>query len=79
MATQQVYDGEIITPLPIILAKVVLVIVVGGGPAGCATALALHRIDPPRSVLLIDDADPAAFKVKVVIGHSPLCCLNTGL
>lgn len=70
MATQQVYDGEILTPLPTSLSKVVSVIIVGGGPAGCATALALHRIDQPRSVLLIDDADPAVFKVMAII-HSP--------
>ena len=65
MATPQVYDSEIITLLltASILSKVVSVIIVGGGPAGCATALALHRSDPHHSVLLIDDADPAAFKV----------------
>jgi len=82
MATQQVYDREIITLLHTtnILSKVVSVIIVGGGPAGCATALALQRIDPHRSVLLIDDADPAAFKVmRGCEPFSSFCCLNTGL
>lgn len=48
-----------------ITSNFVPVIIAGGGPAGCATALALHRIDSLRSVLLIDDSDPAIFKVVI--------------
>jgi flavin-dependent dehydrogenase len=80
MATQQVYDGKIVAPglaIMSIISKVVSVIIVGGAPAGCATALALHRIDSPRSVLVIDDADPAMF--KVVIRRPSFHCLNTRL
>ncbi|EKM50628.1 uncharacterized protein PHACADRAFT_188170 [Phanerochaete carnosa HHB-10118-sp] len=41
------------------------VVIVGAGPAGCATALALARNDPSTSlrVLLLDDADPTAYKI----------------
>ncbi|OJT12854.1 hypothetical protein TRAPUB_10551 [Trametes pubescens] len=41
------------------------VIIVGGGPAGCATALSIARHDTPNQfrILVIDDADPDAFKV----------------
>ncbi|EIW65208.1 FAD/NAD-P-binding domain-containing protein [Trametes versicolor FP-101664 SS1] len=42
-----------------------LVIILGGGPAGCATALSIARHDTSNQlrVLVIDDADPDAFKV----------------
>jgi flavin-dependent dehydrogenase len=41
------------------------VIIVGGGPAGCATALSLLNRSPgyETSVLLVDDADPTSFKI----------------
>ncbi|THG95224.1 hypothetical protein EW026_g6394 [Hermanssonia centrifuga] len=39
------------------------VIIVGGGPAGCATALSLVRSKPDASFLLVDDADPSKFKI----------------
>ncbi|TBU30802.1 hypothetical protein BD311DRAFT_658188 [Dichomitus squalens] len=41
------------------------VIIVGGGPAGCATALSIARRTPEGSVriLIIDDADPSAYKI----------------
>ncbi|KAI0641123.1 hypothetical protein C8Q79DRAFT_919950, partial [Trametes meyenii] len=41
------------------------VVIVGGGPAGCATALSLVRHDPSNRlrILVIDDADPSAFKI----------------
>ncbi|KAI9511268.1 hypothetical protein F5148DRAFT_374642 [Russula earlei] len=38
------------------------VIVLGGGPAGCATALALLK-HSDASFLVVDNADPSAFKV----------------
>ncbi|KXN82814.1 Putative FAD-dependent oxidoreductase LodB [Leucoagaricus sp. SymC.cos] len=47
----------------------ILVIIVGGGPAGCAAALALNRTDGTHSFVLIDDSDPAAF--KVMFSYSP--------
>ncbi|GJE98566.1 FAD/NAD(P)-binding domain-containing protein [Phanerochaete sordida] len=41
------------------------VIVVGGGPAGCATALSLTKNDAPAGlrVLVLDDAEQNAFKI----------------
>ncbi|PCH38723.1 FAD/NAD(P)-binding domain-containing protein [Wolfiporia cocos MD-104 SS10] len=36
---------------------------VGGGPAGCATALALCRSNPCVSFLLLDDANLTSFKI----------------
>ncbi|OSX57524.1 hypothetical protein POSPLADRAFT_1036953 [Postia placenta MAD-698-R-SB12] len=39
------------------------VIIVGGGPAGCAAALSLRKSNPDVTTLLLDDADPAAFKI----------------
>ncbi|TFK74272.1 FAD/NAD(P)-binding domain-containing protein [Pluteus cervinus] len=39
------------------------VIIVGGGPAGCAVALGLERANPSASFLLIDDTDPKTFKI----------------
>ena len=68
--TTPVYDGETITCLQHVVFQVlqILVVVVGGGPAGCTTALALKRFDPTRSFLLIDDADPTTF--KVIVGNS---------
>ncbi|TBU56233.1 hypothetical protein BD310DRAFT_931941 [Dichomitus squalens] len=41
------------------------IIIVGGGPAGCATALSIARRTPEGSVriLIIDDADPSAYKI----------------
>lgn len=59
MVSSPLDDAYILTYLQI------PVIIVGGGPAGCATALALNRTDRTRSFVLIDDADPAAFKVRV--------------
>ncbi|CAE7226575.1 unnamed protein product [Rhizoctonia solani] len=38
-------------------------IIVGGGPAGCATALAFVRSAPQASFLLVDNWDPTQFKV----------------
>jgi len=42
------------------------VIVVGGGIAGCATALSLAKSNPTASFLLIDDAQPSSFKVSFI-------------
>ncbi|KAH9850549.1 FAD/NAD-P-binding domain-containing protein [Lenzites betulinus] len=41
------------------------VIIIGGGPAGCATALSIAQHDKPdiMRVLVIDDSDPDAFKI----------------
>ncbi|KAF7974879.1 hypothetical protein HWV62_11143 [Athelia sp. TMB] len=39
------------------------VIIVGGGIAGCATALSLVRSNPTASFLLVDDAEPGSFKI----------------
>ncbi|CAE6452403.1 hypothetical protein ACGC1H_003244 [Rhizoctonia solani] len=39
------------------------VIIVGGGPAGCATALSLVRNAPQASFLLVDNSDPTQFKI----------------
>ncbi|KAG0695981.1 hypothetical protein DFH29DRAFT_953147 [Suillus ampliporus] len=39
------------------------VIIVGGGVAGCATALALFRTNPGASILILDDANPDVFKI----------------
>jgi NADPH-dependent 2,4-dienoyl-CoA reductase/sulfur reductase-like enzyme len=52
------------------LESVFSVIIAGGGPAGCATALSLHRSNPGISFLLLDDADTTVFKVE-------LSCLNS--
>ena len=39
------------------------VVIIGGGPAGCATALSILRNRADASLLLIDDADPDTYKV----------------
>ncbi|KAG8953349.1 hypothetical protein FRC03_011881 [Tulasnella sp. 419] len=39
------------------------VIIVGGGPAGCSTALSILKTNRAVSLLLIDDADSEAFKI----------------
>ncbi|KAF8810824.1 FAD/NAD(P)-binding domain-containing protein [Phlegmacium glaucopus] len=39
------------------------VVIVGGGPAGCATALAFHHARDNGSFLLLDNANPASFKI----------------
>ncbi|KAF8597164.1 FAD/NAD(P)-binding domain-containing protein [Ceratobasidium sp. AG-I] len=39
------------------------VIIVGGGLAGCSTALSLIRSSPEASFLVIDNADPSQFKI----------------
>ena len=41
-------------------------IIVGGGIAGCTTALSLARSNPAVSFLLIDDAEPVSFKVSLI-------------
>jgi hypothetical protein len=43
------------------------VIIVGGGPAGCSTALSICRHTEKKSVLLLDDANPSTFKVCRVV------------
>ncbi|KAF8698573.1 Tryptophan halogenase, partial [Rhizoctonia solani] len=39
------------------------VIIVGGGPAGCATTLSLIRNAPQTSFVLVDNSDPTQFKI----------------
>ncbi|KAF9070233.1 hypothetical protein BDP27DRAFT_1220967, partial [Rhodocollybia butyracea] len=39
------------------------VIIVGGGVAGCATALSLAKSNTTASFLLVDDAEPSTFKI----------------
>ncbi len=42
------------------------VIIIGGGPAGCAIALSIakHTAQEPVRVLVVDDADLHAYKVR---------------
>ena len=40
-------------------------IIVGGGPAGCSTALSLSRFTNKATILVIDDSDPTLFKVSL--------------
>ncbi|KAF5314335.1 hypothetical protein D9619_011775 [Psilocybe cf. subviscida] len=37
--------------------------IIGGGPAGCATALSIRKSAPSLTCIVIDDADPENFKV----------------
>ncbi|KAI0691475.1 hypothetical protein BC835DRAFT_113632 [Cytidiella melzeri] len=39
------------------------VIIVGGGPAGCATALSLIKSNPAATFLLVDDTSPNTYKI----------------
>lgn len=41
----------------------VLVIIVGAGVAGCATALSVLKSNPRARLLVIDDSDDTSFKV----------------
>ena len=38
-------------------------VIIGGGPAGCATALSLYKNTVRTSCLILDDANPSSFKV----------------
>ena len=40
------------------------VLIIGGGTAGCAVALAVTKCNPDTTYLLLDDADPLNFKVS---------------
>ncbi|KAG8908753.1 hypothetical protein FRB99_002991 [Tulasnella sp. 403] len=40
------------------------VLIIGGGPAGCTTALSLVNSRPGATVLVLDDSDPNAFKAS---------------
>jgi len=54
--------------IKVLLESLILctVIIVGGGIAGCATALSLAKSNPTASFLLIDDAQPSSFKVSSI-------------
>ncbi|KAJ6594996.1 hypothetical protein DFH09DRAFT_1135968 [Mycena vulgaris] len=39
------------------------IVVIGGGPAGCAVALSLLRSHPNASIVVFSDADPERFKI----------------
>jgi len=69
----------------------VLVLIVGGGPAGVATSLSLaHSAQVPTKTLFIDNGDPARFRVgeslppealkilKFLCGPSSLVCRSLG-
>ncbi|PVF96134.1 FAD/NAD(P)-binding domain-containing protein [Serendipita vermifera] len=43
--------------------RIVKVLIVGGGPGGCATALSLHQSNPSAKFLVIDDSDKEKFKI----------------
>ena len=58
------FDGKPLSKRDVILLTMYSVIIIGGGIAGCSTALSLIRSNPEASFLLIDDADPTCFKVR---------------
>ena len=59
-------DGKVVFQAYVGGVQRFLVIVIGGGPAGCATALSLCRHSERRSFLLLDDSHPSTFKVCVI-------------
>jgi 2-polyprenyl-6-methoxyphenol hydroxylase-like FAD-dependent oxidoreductase len=71
------FDGELMLPFFLISEWVngirMPVVVIGGGTAGCATALSLYKTAPSTSCLVVDDADPSAFKVT---HHNVVCSLG---
>jgi 2-polyprenyl-6-methoxyphenol hydroxylase-like FAD-dependent oxidoreductase len=55
------------------LSKLILsVLIVGAGPAGCATALSFIKSKPSATFVVIDDSTSTPFKV----GHDILVSIN---
>ena len=74
----EAYDGKFITSIAKLLLSsfpATVAVVVGGGPAGCATFLALRHAHPEASILLVDDADDSVFKVDESNCIKRNCCL----
>lgn len=75
--THQQFDGKY--PIDPLNQRIPLnqtsAIIVGGGPAGCATVLSLTRNDPAQNLrlLLLDDADPTAYKARPPSAPISLC------